>query len=85
MFPGLSNPSYVNNPTPCSFLTCELLWLEHIRILERQSTAREISAAILKAILSNKWHRANSDSIPSPDFFSAEERKIGEIVFSEMK
>lgn len=57
---GLSNPSYVNSPTPSSSLTCEQLWQGHIRILEKESTARETSASILTAILSEKWHKAES-------------------------
>lgn len=35
------------------------------------------------SFFSNKWQELNPDSIPGPDFLSAEDRKIGKTAFSE--
>lgn len=78
--------------TQHSSLTCELLWLGHsslslsLSFLERESTAKETYTAILRVLSSKKNSiELNPDSIPGPDFLSAEDTKIGKTAFSEMK
>lgn len=72
--------------TQHSSLTCEQLWLGHSSLFWKENPQpKRLTQQFLEFFPPKNSTELNPDSIPGPDFLSAEDTKIGKTAFSEMK
>lgn len=73
---------FLMSTTQHSSLTCEQLWLF---FWKENPLPKRLTQQFLEFFPPKNSTELNPDSIPGPDFLSAEDTKIGKTAFSEMK